>query len=78
MFIIVFKKLPLSMRKSRAKGYQFVPLWVIFGVKLDLSRKDRLVIGGHVFDSSGHKVYAITMEPVSAIILMIIAAANDL
>ena len=51
---------------------------MIFGVKVDLRRKYRLVIGLHIVDSSGHEVYASTMNSVSSKILMIIAAANNL
>ena len=51
---------------------------MIFDVKVDLIRNSRLVIGGHVFNSSGHNFYASTMNSVSARILMIIASANSL
>ena len=51
---------------------------MIFEVKLHLRRKARLIIGGHVVKSSGHEVYASTMQSVSARILMIIAAAEKL
>ena len=51
---------------------------MIFDVKVDLSRKDRLVIGGNVVDSSGHEVYASTIKSVSARIMMTIVAANNL
>ena len=78
MYMEVFKKFPSSLRKERAKGFQFVPLRMIFDVKLDLRGKSRLVIGGHVLDSTGHEVYASTMKSVSSRILMIIAATNDL
>ena len=74
----VFKKFPSSLRKARAKGFQFAPLMKIFDVKVDLRRKARLVIGGHVVNSNRHKVYASTMKSVSARILMTIAAAKDL
>ena len=62
MYMKVFRKLPSSLRKARAKVLQFVPLWMIFDVKVDLRRKSRLVIGGHVVDSSGHEVYTGTMK----------------
>ena len=78
MSMKLFKKLPSSLRKARAKGLQFAPLNIIFDVKVDLRRKSRLVIGGHVVDSSGHEVYAYTMNSVSARILMTIAATNNL
>ena len=57
MSMQVFRKLLLSLSKERAKGFQFVPLRMIFGVKVDLRRKAGLVIGGHAVDSSGHEVY---------------------
>ena len=48
--ISLFKKPPSPLRKARAKGYQFAPFRILFDVKLDLKRKSRLVIGGHVVD----------------------------
>ena len=69
---------PSSLRKARGRGFQFAPLRMIFDVKVDLRRKARLVIGGHVVDSSGNEVYASTMKSVSARVLITIAAANDL
>ena len=74
----VFKKFPLSLHKARAKGFKFALLRMIFDIKVDLRRKSRLVIGGHVVNSTGHEVYASTMKSVSARILMTIAADNDL
>ena len=78
MSMHVFRKLPSSLRKVREKGYQFAPLQTIFDVKLDLRRKVRLVIQGHVVNSYGHEVYASTMKYISARILMIITATNNL
>ena len=72
------EKLPLSLRKSRAKVYQFAPLWMVFDVEVDLRRKSRLVIGGEVINSSGHEVYERTTKSVSAKILMTIATTNNL
>ena len=54
MPISVFKKLLSSFRKAWTGGYQFSPLRIIFDVKVYLRRKSRLVIGGHVVDSSEH------------------------
>ena len=71
-------KLLSSLRKVRAKGFQFAPLRIIFDVRVDLRRNSRLVIRGHVVDSSGHKVYTSTIKYVSASILMTTAAANNL
>ena len=78
MFMILFRKLLLSLRKARAKGFQFAPLMMIFDIRVDLKRKSRIVIRGHVVDSSEHKVYAIIMKSVSARILITISAANNL
>ena len=78
MSMKVFKKFPSSLHKTREKGFQFAPRRMIFDVKVDLRRKARLVIGGHVVDSYRHDVYAYTMKSVSARILMTIAAANNL
>ena len=78
MYMKVFRRLPSSLCKARAKGYQFVPLRMIFDVKVDLRRKSILVIGGHVVNSLGHKVYASTMNSVSSRIRITIADANSL
>ena len=51
---------------------------MIFDVKVDLRRKSRLVIEGHVVDSTGHKVYPSAMKSVSARVLMTIAPATNL
>ena len=51
---------------------------MIFDVKVDLRRKSRLVIGGHVVDYSGHDFYASTMKSVLARTLMTITASNNL
>ena len=78
MSMDVFEKFPSSLRKARGWGFHFAPLRMIFDVKVDLRRKARLVIGGHIVDSSGHEVYASTIKSVSARVLMTIAAANNL
>ena len=57
---------------------QFSNLRMIFDFKVDLRRKVRLVIGGHVVDSTVHKVYTSTMKSVAARIMMTIAAVNNL
>ena len=74
----VFKKFPSAFRKARDKVSQFANLRMIFDFKVDLRRKVRLVIGGHVVDSTVHKVYTSTMKSVSARIMMTIAAVNNL
>ena len=74
----MFEKFPSSLRKARGEGFQFAPLRMTFDFKVDLRRKARLVIGGHVVNSTGHDVYASTMKSVSARVMMTIATANDL
>ena len=78
MSMKVFKKIPLSLCKARPKGFQFTPPRMISDVKVYLGKKGRLVIGGHVVNSSGNEVYSSTMNSVSARILMTIAATNNL
>ena len=78
MLMSFSEKLPLSLRKARAKVYQFAPLWMVFDVEVELRRKSRLVIGGEVINSSGHGVYERTTKSVSAKILMTIVTANNL
>ena len=74
-----FKILSYEETKSfNREGFQYAPLRMIFDVKQDLRRKARLVLGGHVIDASGHDTYASNMKGISARILMLIAAANDL
>ena len=51
---------------------------MIFDGKGDLRRKSRLVIGVHVVDSYGNKVYAGTIKLVLSKILMKITSANNL
>jgi Reverse transcriptase (RNA-dependent DNA polymerase) len=60
------------------RSHQFAPLRMIFNVKQDLRRKARLVIGGHIVDSRGHELYASNMHGVSARLLLLISAANNL
>ena len=38
----------LDRGKGPPKGYQMIPMWIIFDVKMNLTRKARLVAGGHV------------------------------
>ena len=47
---------------GRSTNILINPLQMIFGVKVDLWRKYRLVIKVRVVDSYGNKVYASTME----------------
>ena len=74
----VFKKLPSSLHKARARGFQFAPVWIMFYIKVDLRIKYRLVIGGQVVYLYRQEVYASTTKSVLSRILMKIAAANKL
>ena len=78
MSMRVFRKLLSSVRKARAKGFKFAPLRIICFINVDLIKKARLGIGGHVVNSYGNEVYASTMTSVSARSLMTIAATNNL
>ncbi len=52
---------------------------MIFDIKhQDLRRKARLVIGGHVIDSSNHITFSSTIQGISVRILMTIAVQNAL
>jgi len=59
-------------------GYQFAPLTMIFTVKQDLRCKARLVIGGHVIDSSEHSGYSSVVKMTSVRLLNVIAKAQGL
>ena len=50
---------------------------MILNVKAYIRRKSRPVIGGHIVDSYGHKVYARTMNSVLDRILMRIDYTNN-
>jgi hypothetical protein len=58
--------------------YQFAPLRMIFTVKQDLRCKARLVIGGHVVDSSEHSGYSSVVKMTSVRLLNVIAKAQGL
>ena len=61
----------------KGKGFKFCPLRMIFDIKQDGRRKARLVIGGHVLDSTDLDTYASVMKAISQRLLMVIALAND-
>jgi hypothetical protein len=74
-----FKLIPSETKASmRQKGYQMLPLRCIFDIKQDGRRKARIVIGGHLVDSSGYDAYAGNMKSISARLLMLITTANNL
>ena len=73
-----FKIMTKSEKTRLRDDYQIAPLRCIFDVKQDLRRKARLIIGGHVIDSTGHDLYASNMKTISARVLMLLASANKL
>ena len=57
-----FKYYSLNKRFREEDVWQYAPLQMIYAVKQhNLRRKARLVIGGHVIDSSMHKTYSSNM-----------------
>jgi len=71
-----FKFLPPGEQPSA--DYQFAPLRMVFTVKPDLRRKARLVIGGHVVDSSEHSGYSSVAKLTSIRLLNVIAKSQGL
>jgi len=68
----------LNLVEASPTRYQFVPLRMIFTVKQDLRFKARLVIGGHVIDSSEHSSYSSVVKMTSVKLLNVVAKAKDL
>ena len=73
-----FKLLTKEQRARLKEDYQYAPLRCIFDIKETGRRKARIVIGGHVIDTTGHDTYASTMKTISARLLMLLASANKL
>ena len=64
---------------SKAEGWQFAPLQMIFDVKSeDHRKKARLVCGGHVVDSSNVEKYSSVTDGISIKLLFLIAAQKGL
>lgn len=59
-------------------GYKWIPLHLIFDVKMDFTRKVRLVAGGHVTDPPTSMTYSSVVSRESVRIAFLIAALNDL
>jgi hypothetical protein len=59
-------------------GYGQIPCRLIFDVKLDFTRKTRLVAGGHVTDTPPILTYSSVVSRESVRIALLIAALNDL
>ncbi len=59
-------------------GYKWIPLHMIFDVKMDFTRKARLVAGGHVTDPPTLMTYSSVVSRESVRIAFLVAALNDL
>jgi hypothetical protein len=59
-------------------GYKWIPLNMIFDVKMDFSRKARLVAGGHKTDPPSSMTYSSVVSRDSIRIAFLLAALNDL
>jgi len=61
----VFEFHPSNHKCPKQQGWSFAPMHMIFEVKReDLRHKSRLVIGGHVIDSSKHSTYSSTVQDI--------------
>jgi len=59
-------------------GYNEIPYHCVFDVKMDFTRKCRLVAGGHVTDPPAAQTYASVVSRESVRIALTMAALNDL
>ena len=59
-------------------GYQYVTLKLIFDVKMDFTRKARLVAGGHLTETPSSITFSSVVSRDSVRIIFLIAALNDL
>ena len=73
-----FKVVSKGKERGVKESHQYAPLRMIFDVKQCGRRKARLVIGGHVVDSGHMDTFASNMKAISAKLLMLIAARNNL
>lgn len=59
-------------------GYKWIPIHMIFDVKMDFTRKARLVAGGHRTDPPTSLTYSSVVSRDSVCIAFLLAALNDL
>ena len=59
-------------------GYKHIDCHMIFDIKMDLTQKARLVMGGHQMDPPKESVYSSIISKDSVRIILMIAALNDL
>ena len=64
---------------EKSDGWQFAPMHMIFDFKAqDLRYKARLVVGGHVVDSSDYNTYSSVIENLSVRLLLLAASHQGL
>lgn len=59
-------------------GYKEIPLHIVFDIKMDFTRKARLVAGGHVTDPPSALTYSSVVSRDSVRLIFLAAALNDL
>jgi hypothetical protein len=59
-------------------GYKKISLHMVFDIKMDFTRKARLVAGGHLTDVPASMTYSSIISHESVRIMFLIAALNDL
>ena len=75
----VFKLYPHKTKFDNKDGLQYAPMHIFFVVKQkDLRHNSRLVVGGHVVDSTEHTTYSSTSNDKSMKIMILIAEKNGL
>jgi hypothetical protein len=74
--IVAFKI--LDNGKRAPVGYQRIPCMLMYDVKMDFTRKTRLVAGGHVTQPPSILRYASVVTHESVQIALLIAALNDM
>ena len=63
----------------KQQGWQFAPIHMIYDIKQqDLRHKARLVVGGHVVDSTDHVVYSSNVHNISVRLLRLLVMKNNL
>ncbi len=68
-----------NQKHDNNEGWQYAPMHMIFVVKQqDLRYKARLVIGGHVVDSSKYNTYSSVVENLSVRLVFLAAAHQGL
>ena len=75
----MFQLYPPKTKFDKKYGWQYAPINMIFDVKQkDLRHKARLVIDGHIVDSTDNTTYSSTIKYVSVRLMTLIAMNNGL